>query len=414
MSTKPRLIALSIDAIPVGSPLKFALRSSQGILLAQRGFVVANRELLEKISERNDGLAVDIQESPMVHRAYRMRLHQMVIDNKDILEISQAKIEDEEDPAFAPSTVHGGYPDFWSYQLRANHLLRNPEAPTFIAKVEKMQRELTYFSKTFPDVSLTAVIHLAANEMKHYSAMHALLVWVVVTHTARFALRWDEEVIDALGKAALTMNISMTELQDQLAMQSEPLTVEQQAIVLQHPAMSKLCLYELGVRDPLWLEAVAQHRDQEPGPLSSRVMARQMGRLIQRADVFGARLAPRLHRQPMHITAAMQASYLDEMQQPDEAGTAIVRTLGIYAPGSYVRLANGEVGIVVRRQLSRPGVMGKDPYVMVVLNKEGYPVSSALDRDTGTAMYKIVGAVQARDIKVTMSIEKLLKAADKR
>lgn len=414
-TAKPKLVELSIDAIPVGSPLQFALRATNGALLANRGYTIETREHLERLSQRGVGLAVDIEESSIVHRAYMMRLNKMVAENRDIMDIAHAKMAAEDFEKFQPATVHGGYPDFLSYQMRANLILRTPEPSTFVQRIDEMQRDLRYFSTRFPDATMTALVQLASREMKHYSAMHALLVWGVVTLTARFALKWDEAIIDSLGKAALTMNISMTDMQDRMAQQNWPLTADQMRLVEMHPQLSREMLEIVGVRDPLWLDAVAEHRDQVPGPLAKKSIAQQLGRLIQRADVFGARLAPRLHRQPMPITAAMQASYLDEDKQPDEAGTAIVRTLGVYAPGSYVRLVNGEIGIVVRRQLVRPGVMGKNPIVLLVLNRQGFPIPNAIERDTSLSMYSIVGAVNSKDVaRVTVLLEKVLKASDRR
>lgn len=412
----PRLVELFIDAIPVGTPLQFALRATNGALLANKGYTITSRAHLEKLRMRGVGLAVDIEESAVAHRAYLMRINKMVSESTcDIIDIAHAKMHAEDLQKFAPATMPGGYPDLLSYQMRANFLLRNPEPTTFVQRIDEMQRDLRFFSNKYPDAMLMAVVHLAAREMKHYSAMHALLVWVVVTLTARFALQWDEDIIDSLGKAALTMNISMTEMQDRMAQQNWPLTPEQTTMVTMHPVLSSEVLAKLGVEDALWLGAVVAHRDQVPGPLANKNMARQLGRLIQRADVLGARLAPRRHRQPMPITAAMQASYLDEERQPDDAGTAIVRTLGVYAPGSYVRLANGEIGIVVRRQLGRPGVMGKHPVVLVVLNREGFPSPNIMERDTNFAQYHIEGAVSEKDVaRVTVPLDRLLRAADKK
>ena len=205
--------------------------------------------------------------------------------------------------------------------------------------------------------------------------MHSLLVWVIVSMTARFALHWEDVLVDSLGKAALTMNIAMTQLQDKLSLQRGPLTSEQRRIVEEHHEMSRTQLMALGVEDTVWLDAVFYHSDKTPGPLHERSPGQQLGRLIQRADVLGARLAPRAHRPPMPTPAALLASYFDETQQPDEAGAAIVRTLGIYAPGSYVKLANGEVGVVVRRRLGRPGTMGRCPRVLILINKDDFPLN---------------------------------------
>lgn len=55
-TAKPKLVELSIDAIPVGSPLQFALRATNGALLANRGYTIETREHLERLSQRGVGL----------------------------------------------------------------------------------------------------------------------------------------------------------------------------------------------------------------------------------------------------------------------------------------------------------------------------------------------------------------------
>ena len=47
--------------------------------------------------------------------------------------------------------------------------------------------------------------------------------------------------------------------------------------------------------------------------------------------------------------SAARAVYLDELKQPDEAGAALIKTTGLYPPGSLVRLSSGEMGLVVRK-----------------------------------------------------------------
>ena len=139
----------------------------------------------------------------------------------------------------------------------------------------------------------------------------------------------------------------MTELQDQLAQQTHPLTAAQIAAVENHAARSESTAAPPG-RGPTpcgWRPCVAT-TTVRPGRSIRKTEAQQMARLVQRADIFGARLAPRAARWPMPVTAAMQASYYDEEQQADEAGAALVKTLGVYPPGAFVRLASREVGVV--------------------------------------------------------------------
>ena len=54
---------ISIDAVPIGTPLQFALRSNSGHLLASKGYTITSRSELEKIRTRGLGLAIDMNES---------------------------------------------------------------------------------------------------------------------------------------------------------------------------------------------------------------------------------------------------------------------------------------------------------------------------------------------------------------
>ena len=128
-----------------------------------------------------------------------------------------------------------------------------------------------------------------------------------------------------------------------------------------------------------------------------------MARLVQRADIFGARRAPRVARSPMPVTAAMQASYYDEEHRVDEAGAALVKTLGVYPPGAFVRLATQEVAVVLRR-----GATATTPRVAVVMNRDGMPTGEMIPRDTSQAAWKITGVVAYRDIRVQLPLDRLL------
>jgi len=247
-----------------------------------------------------------------------------------------------------------------------------------------------------------ALIYLSAQETHLYSATHAMLVACVCMITAREVLRWPEARVQVLGQAALSMNIAMTELQDQLAQQAHPLSTAQIEAVENHAARSEALLRQLGVADPAWLEAVRCHHHRLGGPLAQKSEGQQMARLIQRADVFGARLAPRVTRWPMAVTAAMQASYYDEERQVDEAGAALVKALGVYPPGAFVRLASQETAIVLRR-----GSTATTPRVAVVVNRDGIATGEPIRRDPALAQWKIPGPVAHRDVRVQIPVARL-------
>lgn len=239
--------------------------------------------------------------------------------------------------------------------------------------------------------------------MKMYSATHALLVAVMCCIAAREVLKWPAALEPTLCKAALTMNLSMTELQDRLAQQKEQLGAEQKRQVGQHAIRSVVLLEQFGVTDEVWLEAVLDHHSKVTGPLAPRTQGQRIARLIQRADVFAACLAPRAGRIPATSTAAMKACYFDETRQMDEAGAALIKTVGIYSPGSFVRLNNNELAVVIKR-----GANTTTPRVAVLINREGMPTGEMMVRDTQQPDYRIVASVAHRDVKVGLNLERLL------
>ena len=105
----------------------------------------------------------------------------------------------------------------------------------------------------------------------------------------------------------------------------------------------------------------------------------------------------------MPVTAAMQACYYDEEQQVDETGVAIVKALGVYPPGAFVRLASKEVGLVLKR-----GTTATTPRVAVLLNRDDMPTGEMIPRDTSVPAWKITGPVAQRDVRVNVSLERLL------
>jgi hypothetical protein len=199
------------------------------------------------------------------------------------------------------------------------------------------------------------------------------------------------------------MNIGMSVQQDRMAQQKEPLNPKQRELVREHPSHSAALLRQLGVTNRDLLEAVLDHHAKAPGPLAARTLGQRMARLIQRADIFAAAISPRASRAAASTGSAMKAAYFDENSQVDEAGAALVKAVGIYPPGSFVRLTSGEVAVVVRRSFNTSA-----PSVAVVLNRSGLPNAELSLRDTSRAEWRVTSGVPAKEVKVNVSLARLL------
>ncbi len=395
------LVPVSIESIKIGQPLPFPLMDKNGVLLARKSFVVGSKDDLLDFSNRGGGLFIDVADSEANLRAYVGQLNGMVRDGRSLGEIAGAKISIQKtDTREDDGAAH---PDWLDLQVQGNTLLRDSQSTHFLERLERLHHQLDVESHRNPDGTLFALIHLSTTETRMYSATHAMLVSVMCGLAAREVLNWPADVESMVCKAALTMNLGMTELQDRLALQADPVSPTQRRQIDEHPARSMEKLMALGVTDAIWLQAVAQHHTQAPGPLRTRPPAERLARLIQRADMFAARLAPRASRAPVAPAAAMQACYFDENRQIDEAGASLIKAVGIYQPGSFVRLASDEVGVVVKR-----GLNTTTPKAAVLINRNGMPTVEPMVRDTSFADYKVIASVPHREVRVQINLERLL------
>jgi HD-GYP domain-containing protein (c-di-GMP phosphodiesterase class II) len=395
------LVPVSVESIRINQPLPFPLVDKNGLLLAKRSFIIDSREDLAAMEQRGDGLYIDVADSEAHHKAYIGRLHGLVRDGKSLGEIANTKITG--DLLENRHIQDDEHPDWLDLQVQADAILRDAHATQFIERLERLSNKLDKFSRRNPDGTLFALVHLSATEVRMYSATHAMLVSVMCGMAAREVLKWSPEQVHQLCNAALTMNLGMTALQDQLTKQTDAPTDLQRKVIDNHAARSEDILTELGVADSNWLEAVREHHTQIPGPLETRTTAQQIARLIQRADMFAARLSPRAGRLPISPAAAMQACYFDENRQVDETGAALIKAVGIYQPGSFVRLATDEVAIVVKR-----GFNTSTPRVAVLVSRSGMPTMEPTIRDTSTRDYRVVASVSHKDVKVKLNLERLL------
>ena len=392
------LVTVNVDSIRIGEPLPFSLRDEHGVLLANKGYVVLSRDELTLVVGRRSKLYIDIAESESHHRAYVGRLHQLVRQGRTLghiagTQMSAADLDSHHDAA------DSGEPDWLALQEQTQAVLRDSNPASFRDRLDKLQAQLNRLSRLNPDGTLFALIHLAASDVQRYSASHAMLVSVMCSLAAREVLKWPAALEATLCHAALTMNLGMTELQDRLALQKQEPNPEQRRQIDQHATRSVELLEQLGVTDACWLEAVRDHHTKTPGPLAGRTPGQRMARLIQRADMFAARVA----RLPESPAAGMHASYFDENRQIDEAGAALIKAVGIYSPGTFVRLTTNEIAVVIKR-----GANTTTPRVAILVNRNGMPTGELIVRDTSRREFRIVTSVAHLDVKVKINLERLL------
>jgi HD-GYP domain-containing protein (c-di-GMP phosphodiesterase class II) len=397
------VIQIPPEILRIGHPAPVSVRDSTGHLLLAKGVMVASEEQRQRLVAR--ALYVDELEGDLLKRAMAGKLDSMLRQNAPLGQIARA----QPDGAMmsSPSTPKPGIDPAMAWtnlQMRGRALLQDPPPSDFLPRLHRLQAELLELVEADADLAMLVLVQATTSDAHHYSVTHSVLVAVLCELAARQLPCVTPEWRSSLRCAALTMNISMTALQDQLALQEEPPSARQRALIDDHAQRAVACLREAGVTDLLWLQAVEHHHAALAGPLSAQSPGQQLARLVQRADIFSARLSMRRARPALAASAAVKAAYLDEHQQADEAGKAVIQATGIYPPGSYVKLGSGEVAVVLRR-----GAHAKTPKVASVISKSGTPLVEPTPRDTRLRPHDVVGGVAPHEVKVRLHMEKLLK-----
>lgn len=297
-------------------------------------------------------------------------------------------------PAAAARTADEKYEDLrglWADLETALALLLSAplQVPNFSTKLRQLDRWLQDLVAQDSDAALFLMFQLAADSTVGYSASHAL-VSATLCQVLSQELGLPAHERQALVGAAFTMNIAMTQLQDQLALQREPPSSAQQAQILRHPLESQALLVRLFVEDPLWLEIVASHHAQPPAaaPLAQLAPPERLARILASIDRYAAMISPRKSRSGRSATDSVRAIVGSEIAAQDEVGYALVRTVGLCPPGTLVRLDNGDIAVVLRRSSQ-----AHHPLVARVLKAGGRPYATPALHDTARSGPRIQAAL---------------------
>lgn len=347
-------LRLPRSKVHLGAPLPWNVRDEAGKLLLSRGYVIASEHQLDELLER--GAYVDVDEIRAAAQAEQVK----------------------------PVPNLFGQWDQQAQALRA--LCQHPDAnPDFLDRFEVYASHLLALLDCNVDVGIYRAVRQENQPLFYYGYNHAIHTALLAVLLARH-LHWPQARLLSLFKAALTMNLSIMELQGQMAAQDVPMKDAQRAEIHAHPERTVALLSALGVRDSDWLSAVAQHHEHVDGsgyPTGCTTPS-ALATALRVCDVFMAKISPRLLRDPLTPQEAIRQLYRED--QGGAVSTAIIKQFGIYPPGDFVKLASGELGIVVQRTGN-----AKAPIVAVITDAAGRPIVKTIRRDSGQAPFAIVG-----------------------
>jgi len=283
-------------------------------------------------------------------------------------------------------------------------ILSHPESSQeFARRVLQYDRWMQSLMQRDPDAGMYLLFQLASNSPVGYSASHALIC-AVLCHLTATLMDLPLKERDSLVRAALTMNVAMTAMQDLLANQTERPSLVQQDMIRLHPVKGAMLLGNLGVQDEDWLEIVGSHHDSrvELGDFAGVPTAVRLCRILKMVDRYAAMISPRLSRAGR--TATESALSIMANSPADAIGQALMGVVGLCPPGTFVRMDNDELGVVLRRSLK-----ANLPYVAIVGSAAGHLLPAPRLHATAQGAPAIRVALPASGVRAQLNHYQILR-----
>lgn len=399
------LLPIPHSQLAVGMSLSFNLRDSGGVVLLAKGQKIETGQQLAGLLARGD-LFLEMDRGAEGRRLVNAGLAELERRDaplKDIDKYIPTQLKPTPRAEVQVSLIQS-----WNgLESRLNGLLGQAQGVAdYPQKLDACQTEMAQLLAQDTDAALLVLLYRSVSGYNSYSVQHALICAVLAHLLApRFGL--DEAQQASLVKAALTMNVAMTALQDQLALQQQPPSPNQRDQINQHAARGKQVLQSAGVADPLWLGVVAMHHTElkDPGtPLSTWPPGPRMTRILQVVDRYTAAMSPRKSRSGRTAKDSARTVIVQAGEKQDEVGVALLQLLGLSPAGTFVKLANGETAVVLRR-----GMRPNEPFVASVLNRTDDPIAEPRLHNTARPNLQVTATIPATQIKLRLNLDLMLK-----
>jgi HD-GYP domain-containing protein (c-di-GMP phosphodiesterase class II) len=287
-------------------------------------------------------------------------------------------------------------PAIWDEsRARIISTMRDPSSPEFRMRLETACATLQALMARDPNLAILQVLRQDGNARREYGMQHAIRTAVIGLLIAN-RLKWSASASNIVINCALTMNLSILELQGALAVSTVEPNAVQRRVIVNHPTRSREMLEAAGIKDALWLVAVEQHHEEPDGRgyPAGLTDVNVIASLVRCADVYATQLSERPGQEAMPPDRIIRNLYKSDPDNPFVA--ALVKEFGIYPPGSFVALNSGEAALVIRR-----GTTFTTPIVAALTNRYRRPLAHPIRRDTARPGYGVIGLIKPSDVPLS-------------
>lgn len=347
-------VKLKESELIVGEPLLWSIYGANNKLLLDKGRTLASEK--QKKTLLLNGLYREPTEEEIREAEKQLRNEQFVLDSPfkilDVITLNLKRIL---------ADMNTGVESDYGHR---------------VIRVASVVQKLCYENS---DAALGAIL---LDQDAVYTNIHPVLCALLIElMTRRLQVPKQDRLLYIA--AALTQNIGMLELQNQLTRQSTPLTDEQRKGIKQHPYKSKEILQGFGIEHKEWLDTVLYHHERPDGEgypvgLKGDELS-HFAKILSLTDIYSAMVLPRKYRDGFFVKKALQDIFIQRGKSVDEESVMLlIKEVGVYPPGTFVKLANGDTGIVIRRGVKN----ANSPLVLCIIDPRGQFYKHQKQRDT--------------------------------
>jgi hypothetical protein len=239
-------------------------------------------------------------------------------------------------------------------------LLAGPEQAKSEEELRLLARAFVALFRMDPDACLgyPRLSPVAPVCLNH--SLHALFISTFLADQMDF----PEAQAESLAAAALTMNMTDMPLHERLYNQGGYVSGEDWKKLRAHPDDAANMLERVGVKDPDWLAAA---------------------RVLRVADVYCTKVNASHYRPPRSARFAARELFGAERAYLDtQIASLLIRRIGMYPPGTLVRLANREYACI-----TRPGRNGRVRFAVSFIDARGRALELPRERNLETRDHAI-------------------------
>jgi len=216
------------------------------------------------------------------------------------------------------------------------------------------------------DVTIQLINLKGKSESSYYHSLNVTALSLLLGQK----LGLDAKQLHLLGLGALFHDLGHQEIPSQILLKKKPLTPVEEKVYQRHPDLGVRIAKRIGILPDEAMAIIGQHHERLDGSGYPKGLKNEVGTLVRivaivdRYDELCNQADPNLSLSPYEAVSLM---YGKEQGKYDKTIlTVFIANLGIYPPGTVVRLSDQRIACVVtinHEELLKPSVLVYDPQI---------------------------------------------------